>query len=87
MDNPNLVSGDRLAEERLRRNEKVDELYHGVRQVDKQSFQAQDKRKCVERELRFRYRIYANRICNGQLSFDEAIREIACMEAIAADYR
>ena len=46
-----------------------------------------DKLLCVERELRFRRVVYEKRVARGAMSKDQADREIATMEAIAADYR
>jgi hypothetical protein len=42
---------------------------------------------CVEREIGMRRKVYPNRVRQGLMSWQDASREIACMEAIAADYR
>lgn len=47
---------------------------------------AADKLKCVERELAYRYRVYARRVDNGKMTQKQADREIQLMEEIAADY-
>jgi hypothetical protein len=46
-----------------------------------------DKLKCAEREVKMRKQVYPNRIETGRMSEGKAAHEIACMEAIAADYR
>jgi hypothetical protein len=46
-----------------------------------------DKLACAERELRWRYKVYQRRVESGQMSADNAKREISIMESIAADYR
>src|SRR5262245_6418521 len=48
---------------------------------------AVDKLRCAERELRLRLRVYPDRIVRGLMREDDARREIATMEEIAADYR
>jgi len=48
---------------------------------------AVDKLKCAEREVRWRLRVYPERIARGTMGEAEARREIALMEEIAADYR
>jgi hypothetical protein len=50
-------------------------------------FTVSEKLKCVERELRMRYRVYERRVDAGQMSRATADRELALMEDIAADYR
>ena len=47
----------------------------------------QDKLKCVERELKIRQRVYANRILTRRMSRLQADRELAIMAEIAEDYR
>ena len=49
-------------------------------------FTAAEKLGAVERELRYRRRVYARRIDEGQMTKELADRQIAVMEAIAADY-
>lgn len=39
---------------------------------------------CVERELRFRRRVYARRVADRKMSQTQAEREIALMEAVLA---
>lgn len=46
-----------------------------------------DKLKCAERELKLRRRVYANRLVTGRMTKKQADHEIACMEAIVADYQ
>jgi hypothetical protein len=48
---------------------------------------AADKLKCVERELAYRYRVFARRVDAEKMTQKQADREIALMEEIAADYR
>jgi len=48
---------------------------------------AVDKLHCAERELALRLRVYRERITRGTMREEEARREIALMEEIAADYR
>lgn len=50
-------------------------------------FTASDKLACAEREVKFRRRVYGIRVAEGKMKKAMAKREIACMEAIAADYR
>jgi hypothetical protein len=46
-----------------------------------------DKLQCAERELRFRRRVYAERVADGRMTVKQRDREIKLMEAIAEDYR
>jgi hypothetical protein len=46
-----------------------------------------DKLACIERELRYRARVYPRRIAEGRMTEGHARREIAVMEAIADDLR
>jgi hypothetical protein len=48
---------------------------------------AADKLACAEREVKMRKHVYPNRIATNRMSAGKAAHEIACMEAIAADYR
>lgn len=48
---------------------------------------AADKLACVEREIKMRQRVYPRWIEDGRMSAGKAAHEIACMEAIADDYR
>jgi len=50
-------------------------------------FSETEKLKCIERELRMRYRVYERRVDAGQMTRASADREIHLMEEIAADYR
>lgn len=50
-------------------------------------FTAQEKLESVERELRFRRRVYKDRVVNDRMSQELADRQIALFEAIAEDYR
>lgn len=47
----------------------------------------QDKLRCIERELRYRNRIYLRLVANGKMSRELCDREIELMQAIADDYR
>lgn len=46
----------------------------------------QDKLACAQRELTMRTRVYPRFIEAGKISAGRAAHEIACMEAIIADY-
>lgn len=48
---------------------------------------ASDKLACAEREVKYRKYVYERRVSEGQMSAGKASHEIACMEAIANDYR
>lgn len=50
------------------------------------TFTAAEKRAAAERELKFRRRVYPRWIAAGKMTQKEADRQIALMEAIAADY-
>lgn len=50
------------------------------------TFSAQDKLDAVERELRFRRRVYENKVRQGSMSPQKSAHEIAVMEAIRDDY-
>jgi hypothetical protein len=52
-----------------------------------QQWTAQDKLACIERELRYRLRVYPRRVAEGKMSEQQMRREISIMEAIAADLR
>jgi len=45
-----------------------------------------DKLACAKRELLMRKRVYPNWVKSDRMSADMAMRQIACMEAIVADY-
>jgi hypothetical protein len=47
---------------------------------------AADKLACVNRELAYRYRVFARRVDAGKMTQRQMDREIALMEEIAADY-
>lgn len=47
-------------------------------------FSVQEQVDCVERELRFRRRVYARRIDAGQMTKRQSDREIGLMEAVLA---
>jgi phosphoenolpyruvate carboxylase len=49
-------------------------------------FTREDKLKALERELAMRRRVYPRFIKQGSMTVEQARREIAVMEAIAADY-
>ncbi len=46
-----------------------------------------EKLACIEREIAMRRRVYPKWIASGKLKPEKADREIAVMEAVAADYR
>lgn len=46
-----------------------------------------DKLACAERELKMRNSVYERWVDAGKMSAGKAAHEIACMEAIVADYR
>ena len=46
-----------------------------------------EKLACLEREIAMRRRVYPKWIASGKLKQEKADREIAVMEAVAADYR
>lgn len=46
-----------------------------------------DKLNCAEREVKLRQKHYPRWVEEGKLSLGKATHEIACMEAIAEDYR
>lgn len=50
------------------------------------TFSIEDKRACIEREIRQRRRVYKRLVAEGRMQSDMAEREIALMEAILADY-
>jgi hypothetical protein len=50
-------------------------------------FTDQEKLACVEREIAMRRSVYALQMRKGRMSAAQCEREIALMEAIAADYR
>ena len=51
------------------------------------TFTAADKAKCAEREVAQRRRVYPRLVESRRMKQAEADRQIALMEAIAADYR
>lgn len=46
-----------------------------------------EKRRCAEREVKMRKRVYPRWVEQGRMTQEKADEEIALMEAIAADYR
>lgn len=52
-----------------------------------QAFTAADKAACAEREVTQRRRVYPRLVESRRMKQAEADRQIAIMEAIAADYR
>lgn len=46
-----------------------------------------EKAECAEREVKQRRRVYPRFVADGRMTQDFADRQIATMEAIAADYR
>lgn len=45
-----------------------------------------EKRACIERELRFRRRVYARKVAAGTMKRDAMEKELRVMSAILADY-
>jgi hypothetical protein len=54
---------------------------------ERRPFSAQEKLDAVERELRFRRRVYPRRVDDGRMTKASADAQIALFEAIAEDYR
>ena len=52
-----------------------------------EQWSATDKLACIERELGWRHKVYPRRIEQGKMTANQAAREIAIMQAIAADLR
>jgi hypothetical protein len=50
------------------------------------TFTAKDKLDAVDREVRYRVRVYARLIEQGKMTKEKADREVAIMRAIADDY-
>jgi hypothetical protein len=51
------------------------------------AFSKAQKLEAVERELKYRRRVYARRVADGQMTQDFADLQIALFESIALDYR
>jgi len=51
------------------------------------SISNRDKLECIEREIRYRERVYTRRWREGKMTLTQARREIAIMRVIAAEYR
>jgi hypothetical protein len=49
-------------------------------------FTATEKFDCIQREIKMRRRVYPRWVADGRMTQEKASAEIACMEAIAADY-
>jgi len=49
-------------------------------------FTATEKLAAIDREVRYRVRVYTRLIAEGKLTKEKANREVAIMRAIAADY-
>lgn len=47
---------------------------------------AEDKLKCVQRELMMRRRVYERRVADGEMSRDFADEQIRVMQSIVEDY-
>ncbi len=50
-------------------------------------FTDEEKFKAIEREIRWRKRVYPNRVEVGRMTQHEADYQIAIMEAVLEDYR
>jgi hypothetical protein len=46
----------------------------------------QDKRACLQREIKMRRKVYPRWVAAGNMTQEQADREIAVMEAIERDY-
>lgn len=46
-----------------------------------------EKLACIEREIRYRERVYPKRVAAGQMTQSFAAEQILLMQAIAEDYR
>ena len=55
--------------------------------TEQRRFTAQEKLDAVERELRFRRRVYPNRVGNGKMTHSAMVEQLALFEQIADDYR
>jgi len=53
--------------------------------ADQKRFTWEQKLKCVERELRFRRRVYKGRVSRGAMKKEDCDFEIAVMESIRDD--
>jgi hypothetical protein len=51
------------------------------------SYTLTQKIACLERELRFRFRVYPRRVARGTMSQNVALYEIDLMKEIIEDYR
>ncbi len=51
------------------------------------NFTNRDKADCADREAKMRLRVYPNRVADGRMTQQLADKQIAMMQAIAADYR
>jgi hypothetical protein len=56
-------------------------------EVEPMTFSVSDKRKCAERELVMRLRVYERHVAAGKMKPEVAAREIRLMREIADDYR
>jgi hypothetical protein len=50
------------------------------------TFTAAEKHRAIRREIEMRKSVYPRRVMAGQMSQNQADKQIALMEAIAADY-
>ncbi len=55
--------------------------------ADKNEFTTLEKLMAIEREIRMRRRVYPKWVSIGKMRSEDAVRELAIMEAIAVDYR
>ena len=51
-----------------------------------QNWTNEAKRRCAQREVAMRQRVYKKRVADGSMSQDEAQHEIELMQEIASDY-
>ncbi|WP_099863831.1 hypothetical protein [Pararhizobium haloflavum] len=50
-------------------------------------FSAREKLQEIEREIKFRHRVYSRAVHNGKMKLADAQRKLRLMTAIAEDYR
>lgn len=51
------------------------------------TFTAEQKRRAIERELKYRMRVYARRVMDGKMSKEKSDYELDVMTAILEDYQ
>lgn len=51
------------------------------------TFTAEQKRQAIERELKYRMRVYAHRVMDGKMTKKQSDYELGVMTAILEDYQ